>query len=137
MIKPIIFFFFFFFFCSIYKHPSRDLNDFNYDYLNNLLEKVSTEQKKNFLSNFNINLLWNYNDHNPAHEFLHSLASNCPKTLINNIFTNVFLSDSLSDNLTATISDHLPQFLIVSVTLFPTMSINMREIGLTLIEKIL
>ena len=35
------------------------------------------------------------------------------KTLIDNIFTNVILPDSISGNLTATISDHLPQFLIV------------------------
>ena len=35
------------------------------------------------------------------------------KTLIDNIFTNITLSDSISGNLTATISDHLPQFLIV------------------------
>ena len=35
------------------------------------------------------------------------------KTLIDNIFTNVILPDSISGNPTATISDHLPQFLIV------------------------
>ena len=35
------------------------------------------------------------------------------KTLIDNIFTNVILSDSLSGNPTASISDHLSQFLIV------------------------
>ena len=35
------------------------------------------------------------------------------KTLIDNIFTNITLPDSISGNLTATISDHLPQFLIV------------------------
>ena len=35
------------------------------------------------------------------------------KIQINNIFTNIILPDSISGNLTATISDHLPQFLIV------------------------
>ena len=30
---------------TIYKHPSIDLTDFNSNYLNNLLEKVSKEQK--------------------------------------------------------------------------------------------
>ena len=35
------------------------------------------------------------------------------KTLISNTITNVILTDLLSGNLTATISDHLPQFLIV------------------------
>ena len=104
-----------------------DLTDFNSNYLNNLPEKVSKEQKSVFLlGEFNINLL-NYNVHNPTNEFLDSLASNSflnyllqptritshSKTLIDNIFTNLILPDSLCGNLTATISDHLPQFLIV------------------------
>ena len=104
-----------------------DLTNFNSNYLNHLLVKVSKEQKSVFLlGDFNINLL-NYNVHNPTNEFLDSLASNSflpyilqpikitshSKTLIDNIFTNVILPDSLSGNLTATFSDHLPQFLIV------------------------
>ena len=53
-----------------------DLNDFNTNYLKNLLDKVSKEQKSVFLiHDFNINLL-NYNNHNPANEFLDPLASN-------------------------------------------------------------
>ena len=60
----------------IYKHPSMDLNDFNTNYLNNLLDKVSKEQKSVFLLvDFNVNLL-NYTDHNPTNEFFDSLASN-------------------------------------------------------------
>ena len=60
----------------IYKHPSMDLTDFNSNYLNNLLEKISKEQKSVFLlGHFNINLL-NYNVHNPTNEFSDSLASN-------------------------------------------------------------
>ena len=89
--------------------------------------KISKEQKFVFLlGDFNINLM-NYNVHNPTNEFLDSLASNSflpyilqptritshSKTLIDNIFTNITLPDSISGNLTATISDHLPQFLIV------------------------
>ena len=104
-----------------------DLTNFNSNYLNHLLVKVSKEQKSVFLlGDFNINLL-NYNVHNPTNEFLDSLASNSflpyilqpikitshSKTLIDNIFTNVILPDSLSGNLIATFSDHLPQFLIV------------------------
>ena len=104
-----------------------DLTDFDSNYLNNLLEKVSKEQKSVFLfGDFNINLL-NYNTHSPTNEFLDSLASNSflpyilqptritshSKTLIDNIFTNVTFPDSIFGNLTATISDHLPQFLIV------------------------
>ena len=54
-----------------------NLNGFNTNYLNSLLDKVSKEQKSVFLlGDFNINLL-NYNDHNPTKEFLDSLASNC------------------------------------------------------------
>ena len=61
---------------TIYKHPSMDLADFNSNYLNNLLEKISKEQKFVFLlGDFNINLM-NYNVHNPANQFLDSLASN-------------------------------------------------------------
>ena len=35
------------------------------------------------------------------------------ETLINNIFSNVTTVDAISGNLTATISDHLPQIMIV------------------------
>ena len=110
----------------IYKQPSVDLNDFNINYLNNHLDKVPKEQKYVFLlGDFNVNLL-NYNDHNPTNEFLDSLASNSfvpyilqptrltshSKTLIDNIFSNISL-EAISGNLTSTISDHLPQFMIV------------------------
>ena len=51
-----------------------DITDFNSNYLNNLLEKVSKEQKSvSLLGDFNINLL-NYNVHNTTSEFLDSLA---------------------------------------------------------------
>ena len=72
----------------------------------------------------------NYNVHNPTNEFLDSPASNCfllyilqptiitshSKTIIDNIFTNITLPDSISGNVTGTISDYLPQFLIVPNT---------------------
>lgn len=52
-----------------------DLTDFNCRYLNNLLDKVSEEQKSVFLlDDFNVNLL-NYNDHNLTNKFFDSLAS--------------------------------------------------------------
>ena len=58
----------------IYRHPSMDLTDFNCNYLNKLLENISTEQ--NFiLGDFNVNF-FHYNDHNQANKFLDSLASN-------------------------------------------------------------
>ena len=101
-----------------------DLTDFNSKQSSS---EVSKEQKSVLLlGDFNINLL-NYNVHSPTNEFLDSLASNSflpyilqptritshSKTLIDNTFTNVIFPDSISANLTATISDHLPQFLIV------------------------
>ena len=104
-----------------------DLNDFNTNYLNNLLHKVYKEQKSVFLlGDFNVNLL-NYNNHNPTNEFLDSLASNSfvpyilqptrltshSKTLIDNIFSNIISLEAIFGNLTSTISDHLPQFMIV------------------------
>ena len=104
-----------------------DLIDFNCNYLNKLLYNISKEQKSVFLlGDFNVNLL-NYNEHNQTNEFLDPLASNSfiplnlqptritshSSTLIDNIFSNVIAPDIISGNLTATISDHLPQFLII------------------------
>ena len=101
-----------------------DVLEFN-NHLNQMLEKVSKEQKQIFLlGDFNINLL-NYNIHQPTNDFLDSLASNSiipyilqptrltshSKTLIDNIFSNILSSEIISGSLTATISDHLPQYL--------------------------
>ena len=42
----------------IYRHPSMDLNEFNEYYLDNLLEKLSTENKNTFLlGDFNVDLM--------------------------------------------------------------------------------
>ena len=50
-----------------------NINDFNDDYLNELLYKLSKENKTMFLlGDFNINLL-NYDIHPPTNEFLKSL----------------------------------------------------------------
>ena len=104
-----------------------DLIDFNCNYLNKLLYNISKEQKSVFLlGDFNVNLL-NYNEHNQTNEFLDPFASNSfrplnlqptritshSSTVIDNIFSNVIAPDIISGNLTATISDHLPQFLII------------------------
>ena len=101
-----------------------DVLEFN-NHLNQMLEKVSKEQKQiSLLGDFNINLL-NYNVHQPTNDFLGSLASNSiisyilqptrltshSKTFIDNIFSNILPSEIISGNLTATISDNLPQFL--------------------------
>ena len=86
----------------LYRHPSMDLDDFNKNFLNKPLEKVSKEHNSVYLlGDFNANLL-NYNDHPPTNEFLDSLASNLvilyilqltritghSETLIDDIFSN-------------------------------------------------
>ena len=101
-----------------------NINEFNDDYLNELLDKLSKENKTIFLlGDFNINLL-NYDVHPPANKFLDSLSSHYflpyilqpsrvttnSKTLIDNIFSNMVVPSIISGNLTASISDHLPQF---------------------------
>ena len=77
------------------------------------------------LGNFNIDLI-DYSEHKPTNAFLDSVVSNSylpyiiqpsrhtshSRTLIDNIFSNVISKDIISGNITATISDHLPQFLI-------------------------
>ena len=102
-----------------------DVTEFN-NILNNLLNKINQEQKTVFLlRDFNIDLM-DYNEHKPINEFLDSLTSKTylpyiiqssrhtshSRTLIDNIFNNVISKDIISGNNAATISDHLPQFLI-------------------------
>ena len=99
-----------------------DVTDFNQNYLNGLLDKISKEEKNIFLlGDFNINLL-NYNEHRPTNDFLDSLASSSllpyilqptrltchSNTLINNIFCNLTTHEVMSGNTTATISYHKP-----------------------------
>ena len=110
----------------IYRHPAMDINEFNYYYLNPLLEKLAKEKKTVFLlGNFNVDLLKNEH-HKATNEFLDSLSSNMvlpyiiqptrisshSKSIIDNIFSNYISQEIISRNLTSTTSDHLPQFLI-------------------------
>ena len=111
----------------IYRHPAMDLNEFNDYYLNELLHKLSSENKSVILlGDFNVDLM-KYDNHHSTNEFLDSLSSHLflphitqptrirdsSKTLIDNIFSNTLIENTISGNLTATISDHLPQFLIL------------------------
>ena len=53
-----------------------DIGDFNNNFINNLIDNVSKEQKSVLpIGDFNINLL-NYNYHRPTKELLDSFASN-------------------------------------------------------------
>ena len=104
-----------------------DLDEFNDNYLNTLLDKIFTENKSVFLlADFNADLLI-YDKHAPTNEFLDSLSSNMflphiaqpttigttSKTLLDNILSIIQTPSSVSGNLTSSISDHLPQYLIV------------------------
>ena len=113
----------------IYRHPHMDLNEFNDYYINNLLDKLSKENKTVFLLGiFNIDLL-NYEQHSQTNEFLDFLSPhmlllhivqptrirNNSKTLIDNIYSNVITPNNISGNITATISDHLPNLLLLLI----------------------
>ena len=94
-------------------------------------------QRKRKLGDFNIELL-NYYQHPLANEFLDSLSShmllshivqptrirNNSKTLTDNIYSNVTTPNNISGDITATISDHLPQFLIANP---PSAKLNIFE----------
>ena len=101
--------------------------ELNKYFLNSLLEKIDMEKKTVFfLGDFNINLL-KYEKHNPTNESLDTLKSNMflpyvllssrinssSKTLID-IFSNFISTEVIAGKLTATVSDHLSQFLIAS-----------------------
>ena len=126
-----------------------NINEFNDDYLNELLDKLSKENKTIFLlGDFNINLL-NYDIHPPTNEFLDSLSSHyfLPHILqssmittnsktLTDIFSNMAVPNMISGNLTASISDHLPKFL-VAPNIFFNASCPKSSIGQDLIRKIL
>ena len=93
----------------IYHHPHMDLNEFNDYYINNLLDKLSKENKTVLLLGaFNIDLL-NYDQHLLTNEFFDSLSShmllphfvqptrirNNSKTLTNNIYSNVITPNNI------------------------------------------
>ena len=138
----------------IYRQPSLEVTDFNYNNLNKLLENIFKEKKFIFLlGTFNINLL-NNNAYNQENEFLDSFASNSfiplilqptiitshSNTFIDNIFSNVIDPDIISGNVTAAISNHLPWFAIIPSMFGNISAINqklMKRICPNLIEKIL
>ena len=120
----------------VYKHPVMDINEFNINYVEPLLQKIMREDKKIFLMvDFNIELL-KINDNKKVSNFLDIISSylftphvvipsrinlNNPnqtfsRTLIDNIYSNCLnFSEGVSGNLTISISDHLAQFLIIPI----------------------
>ena len=105
-----------------------DENEFNSDYLEPLMEKIGVENKRIFLmGDFNLDLMKIDSDINIAN-FFDILTSNLfvphiihptritinTKTLIDNIFSNdPNFTQGVSGNFTFSISDHLPQFLLM------------------------
>ena len=112
----------------IYRHPKMDLDDFNINHLNKLLEKINKEKKSIFLlGDFNVDLMNTDKDSN-TENFFDCLTSHLlvphiiyptrithhSKTLIDNIFSNSTNYElGKSGNLTLSISDHLAQFLVL------------------------
>ena len=109
---------------TIYRHPKTDLAKFS-NILNTPLKIINQGQKTVFLlGDFNIDLM-HYNEHKPTKKFLDSPNSNPyipyiiqpsqhvshSRTLIGNIVSNIISKDIISGNITATIFNHLPQFL--------------------------
>ena len=112
--------------CIIYRHPNSSLDIFS-DHLIATVDKISREHKFCIImGDFNINLL-NYRSHQPTDDFLNALGSYCIQphilqptritdhsaTLID-VFLNSIEHYTVSGNIIYDITDHLPNFLIIS-----------------------
>ena len=113
---------------SVYRHPSMDADDFNEFELRPFIQKLNKHSKNDIYiaGDFNFDLL-NASSHNASSDFFDMMTSNfvmpsiiiptkinrSTDTLIDNIFTNQINPDMISGNLSASISDHLPSFLII------------------------
>ena len=108
-----------------------DVNDFNENYLNPLMDKLDGNKNVFLLGDFNIDLMKNDIDVH-TDTYLDTITSNLfvphiihptritphSRTLIDNIFSNSpNFSQGKSGNLTLSISDHLAQFLIIPLEL--------------------
>ena len=109
----------------IYRPPNQDLNSFLSGY-NELINKVSKENKICYIMrDFNLNIL-NYQQHSLTGKFLDEMYSNMffpvithptritshSATLIDNLFTNQLHDNMKCGLLFSDISDHLPIFCI-------------------------
>ena len=112
----------------IYRDPCMSEEVFNEEYLKELADKLSTQNKNIFIAgDFNFNLL-NVSSHAETFEFFDTMMSNFllpvitiptkinrgHNTLIDNIFTNHLHPDRKSGNLLMNLSDgHLPSFMVM------------------------
>ena len=108
-----------------HTHIIISINVFNDHYLNELIDKLSKENKIVFLlGEFNINLL-NYDINPPTKKFPGSLSSQYFNShilqptrvkgnseMLIDIFSNMGLLNTTSVNLTGSMSHNLPQFLV-------------------------
>ena len=113
----------------IYRHPSMKSSEFNNNYLKNLLDTLSSENKTVVLldfRDFNADLLKYDQNSNISdfrdlmysslllpHIFSPTCTTSSSATLIDKIFTNNYNSSFVSGNLINTLSDHHAQFLIM------------------------
>ena len=111
----------------VYKHPVIQHIKFNDACITSLLNKLKTENKATIVAGeFNLNMM-KYTQVRGAHQFLETLLSDnfIPQitlptrvtknsvTLIDNIFSDNHDHKCISGNTTTSISDHLPQVLII------------------------
>ena len=112
---------------TVHKHPSMNVSKFSHEYLTGILTKIKNENKYIILmGDFNVNLINYYKDTGTS-EFLEQLFNHkfTPQimlptritektaTLIDNISVNGQTQKYNSGNITTSISDHLPQFIII------------------------
>ena len=111
----------------VYKHPVIQHIKFNDACITSPLNKLKTENKATIVAGeFNLNMM-KYTQVRGAHQFLETLLSDnfIPQitlptrvtknsvTLIDNIFSDNHDHKCISGNTTTSISDHLPQVLII------------------------
>ena len=112
---------------TIYKHPSMNASTFTNGHLKNMLNAIHYENKITLLTvDFNVNLI-NYDKKRGTYNFFELLfnqnftpqitlptrVNEKSATLIDNIFVNNPSFKYLCGNITTSISDHLPQFIIL------------------------
>ena len=110
----------------IYRHPCMNPSIFTDDYLKDIVDRLSSENKKVYIAgDFNFDLL--NLSHSDTFDFFETMMSNfllpvitiptkinrASHTLIDNIFTNNINPDTKTGNLEINLSDgHLPSFIV-------------------------
>ena len=113
--------------CCAYRHPNSETQKF-LDYIESTLSMAKKEKKLLFImGDFNFNLL-NYESHTETNDFLNTMISHYmlpyilqptrvtdhSATVIDNIFSNNTEHNTLSGSILSRISDHFPQFLVMT-----------------------